>query len=89
MSKEVIKIQLVDYSEKSIAIFGNTYPIKESIKDLKGKFAGALKHEAAGYMLPGWTISKKNSEEAGKALFDMSNVKIVKTLVETFADPSK
>ena len=89
MSKEQVKIQIVDYSEKAIAIFGNTYPIKDTIKDLKGRFVGSLKHEASGYRLPGWSIAKTNSEEAIKTLQDLAGVKVVNTLVETFADTSK
>lgn len=45
-------LELIDYSEKSFAIIGETKPIKETLKTLGGSFNGRL---SCG---PGWIFSK-------------------------------
>lgn len=45
-------LELIDYSEKSFAIIGETKPIKETLKSLGGSFNGRL---SCG---PGWIFSK-------------------------------
>ncbi len=51
------EIQIVDYSEKSFAVIGETKPIKDQIKELGGKFNFRL---SCG---PGWIFSKTKLEE--------------------------
>lgn len=46
-------VQIIDYSEKAIAVIGDTRPIKDKLKDLGGKFNPRL---TCG---PGWIFSKK------------------------------
>lgn len=58
--KEVVKqgdLQLIDYSEKSFAVIGNTKPIKEKLKELGGSFNFRLSC-GAGWIFP---ITKKQN----------------------------
>lgn len=55
-------IKIVDYSEKSVAVIGDTKPIKNILKALKGRFNPAL---SCG---PGWIFSVKNKAEIVKKL---------------------
>jgi hypothetical protein len=48
-------LKIVDYSEKAIAVTGDTKPHKEALKSLGGKFNPALKCGS------GWIFSKKQS----------------------------
>ena len=48
-------IYIVDYSDRSIAVFGDTKPIKEELKELGGRFNMYLKHDGetkAGWIFP-------------------------------------
>ena len=47
---------LVDYSEKAIALFGDTKPIKDALSDLGGRFNGRLTHD--GEKRAGWIFPK-------------------------------
>lgn len=47
---------LVDYSEKAIALFGDTKPIKDALSDLGGRFNGRLTHN--GQKRAGWIFQK-------------------------------
>lgn len=58
--------EIVDYSEKAIAIFGNTKPIKEALKSLGGKFNFRLTHN--GEKQPGWIFSKKQKADLEKLI---------------------
>lgn len=51
------EIQIIDYSEKAIAIIGDTKPIKEKLKELGGKFNFRLSCGA------GWIFPKTKLEE--------------------------
>lgn len=55
-------ISIVDYSEKAIAIVGETKAIRERLKDLGGKFNSRLTCGA------GWIFSKKKENEVKLAL---------------------
>jgi hypothetical protein len=50
-------ILIVDYSPKSIALFGNTKPIKQQLLDLHGSFNRHLRYN--NEPTPGWVFSKK------------------------------
>jgi len=48
-------IYIVNYSDRSIAVFGDTKPIKEELKELGGRFNMYLKHDGetkAGWIFP-------------------------------------
>lgn len=61
-------IEVLDYSERSFVIYGNTKPIKEKLKTLGGKFNRYLK-ATNGFMFAGWifplTKKKEVLEELG------------------------
>lgn len=48
------RVECVDYSEKSFMLYGNTYPLKEKIKSLGGRFNGFLRHPQTGDIVKGW-----------------------------------
>jgi len=50
-------VEVVIYSEKAIAIFGETKPIKEALKTMGAKFNPFLQRN--GVKTPGWVASKK------------------------------
>lgn len=53
-------IFMVDYSEKAIAVFGDTKPIKEKLKQAGGKFNAFLTYN--GQKSAGWIFSKTQTE---------------------------
>ncbi len=53
---EVGNVKLVDYSEKAVAVFGDTKPIKDDLKKIGGRFNPHLTQE--GSKVPGWIFSK-------------------------------
>ena len=55
-------LEIVDYSEKAIAVFGDTKTIKDELKKLGGKFNPALKHN--GEKRAGWIFSKRQADKA-------------------------
>jgi hypothetical protein len=56
------EVSIVDYSEKSIAVIGDTKPIKDQLKELGGKFNFRLSCGA------GWIFQKSKLEEVQKLL---------------------
>lgn len=67
-------LEIVDYSEKAIAVFGETKAIKDELKKLGGKFNPALKHN--GKKRAGWIFSKKQADK-------------VRALLAPAAEPAK
>jgi hypothetical protein len=63
---------IVDYSEKAIAVFGDTKPVKEQLKALGGRFNPGLTHE--GEKKAGWVFSCSKKTE-------------LKNLLEKIASP--
>jgi len=53
---------IVDYSEKAIAMFGDTKPIKDELKLLGGRFNPKLTHD--GEKKAGWIFSKSNRKRS-------------------------
>lgn len=58
------EVNIIDYSEKAIAVIGDTKPIKELLKSLGGSFNPRL---SCGC---GWIFSKKKLEEVQTALIN-------------------
>lgn len=54
-------IEVVDYSEKAIAVFGNTKAIKDQLKELGGRFNPSLNYN--GEKRAGWIFSKKQADK--------------------------
>ena len=55
-------VQIIDYSEKAIAVIGDTRAIKETLKSLGGRFNGRLSCGA------GWIFPKSKEESVRKTL---------------------
>lgn len=53
--------KLVDYSEKAVALFGNTKPLKEKLKELGGRFNPFLNND--GEKMAGWIFPKSKLSE--------------------------
>lgn len=54
-------LEIVDYSEKAIAVFGDTKAIKERLKELGGRFNPSLNYN--GEKRAGWIFSKKQADK--------------------------
>lgn len=54
-------IEVVDYSEKAIAVFGDTKAIKDQLKELGGRFNPSLNYY--GGKRAGWIFSKKQADK--------------------------
>lgn len=53
------EVYIHDYSEKSFAVFGNTKPIKDRLKEIGGKFNPRLHPFGAERDVPGWIFPLK------------------------------
>lgn len=56
-----LSFEIVDYSEKAIALFGDTKEIKDLLKAMDGKFNPRLSHK--GEKQAGWIFQKSKREE--------------------------
>lgn len=54
-------LEIVDYSEKAVAVFGETKAIKEQLKGLGGRFNPSLNYN--GEKRAGWIFSKKQADK--------------------------
>lgn len=54
-------LEMVDYSEKAIAVFGDTKAVKGQLKELGGRFNPFLNYN--GEKRAGWIFSKKKADE--------------------------
>lgn len=59
-------LEIVDYSEKAIAVFGDTKAIKDQLKDLGGRFNPALNYN--GEKRAGWIFSKEQADKVRELL---------------------
>ena len=59
-------LEMVDYSEKAIAVFGDTKAIKEHLKELGGRFNPSLSYN--GNKRAGWIFSKKQADKVRELL---------------------
>lgn len=57
---------LVDYSEKAIALFGDTKPIKAELSALGGRFNSRLTHD--GEKRAGWIFQKSKEEQVRRLI---------------------
>lgn len=60
-----MKVKVVDYSEKAVAVFGAMSETESKILAANGMFCTNLK-TTNGETRPGWIFSKKRSEQATK-----------------------
>ena len=61
-----LSLEIVEYSEKAIAVFGDPKPIKDILKDLNGLFRANLTYK--GERRAGWIYSKKQEQKVREAL---------------------
>lgn len=54
-------VEVVDYSEKAIAVFGDTKAVKDQLKELGGRFNRSLNYN--GEKRSGWIFSKKQADK--------------------------
>lgn len=59
--EEAKEVEIVDYSGKAIAVFGDTKAIKEQLKELGGRFNPSLNYN--GEKRAGWIFSKKQADK--------------------------
>lgn len=64
-------LEIVDYSEKAIAVFGDTKAIKEQLKELGGRFNPSLNYN--GEKRAGWIFSKKQVDKVRELLAPIKN----------------
>lgn len=74
---------IVDYSEKAIAIFGNTKQIKDELKGIGGRFNPLLNNE--GQKQAGWIFPKTKKIEVESLLNNNIHVHNEKTEVKQFS----
>ena len=65
-----MSINIVNYSEKSIAVLGETKPIKEHLSALGGKWNPSLTHN--GEKVAGWIFVTSKRDEVKKVLTSYS-----------------
>lgn len=63
-------LKIVDYSDKAIAVFGDTKAIKEQLKELGGRFNPSLNYN--GEKRAGWIFSKRKADEVRELLVPSS-----------------
>lgn len=61
-------IEIIDYSDKAIAVFGDTVEIKDTLKSMGGRFNRSLTHE--GKKRAGWVFPKGKRGELESILND-------------------
>lgn len=59
-------LEIVDYSEKAIAVFGDTKAVKDQLKVLGGRFNPSLNYN--GEKRAGWIFSKKQADKVRELL---------------------
>ena len=59
-------IQVTEYSDASVAMFGNTTEYKEHIKAMGGRFNARLRHPTTKEPTPGWIFPKRSTKMLNK-----------------------
>lgn len=59
-------IEVVDYSERAYAVFGNTYDLRNQLKEIGASYNKWLKY--GNGKKPGWIIGKRKKEELEKII---------------------
>lgn len=76
-------LEMVDYSEKAIAVFGDTKAIKEQLKELGGRFNPSLNYN--GEKRAGWIFSKKKADKVKELIKPTKIPSIVEVGQKEFA----
>ena len=67
-----MSVYIADYSEKSVAVFGETKPIKDHLLAAGGLFNERLNNKVSGNREPGWIFVKSKDKEV-RELIDKAN----------------
>lgn len=67
-TSQVLNIEIVDYSEKAVAVFGETKRFKEQLSNIGGRFNPSLKYN--GGKRAGWVFSKKQADKVCKLIHE-------------------
>ena len=78
-----INIYIGDYSEKSIAVFGETTPFKDALASIGGKFNKVLKKPDSDERIPGWIFPSSKREKVTALVNDLKSGKAVTTTTST------
>jgi hypothetical protein len=62
------RIEILDYTEYSIAVFGWTRFYSKELKEAGGTYNKYLKHPVYGKVMPGWIFRKKQREQIRQIL---------------------
>jgi hypothetical protein len=65
-TEKAMSIEIVDYSEKAIAVFGDTKPLRKAFAEHGGRFNRFLKLN--GEPTPGWVFSRRRIDEIRKVI---------------------
>lgn len=76
-------LEIVGYSEKAIAVFGDTKAIKEQLKELGGRFNPSLNYN--GEKRAGWIFSKKQADKVKELIKPTKIPSIVEVGQKEFA----
>ncbi len=68
-------VSIINYSEKSIIVIGNTKPYLEYLKAIGGKFSKGF--TVFGAKVPGWVFSKKKLQEVQDVLLEAAEEEIL------------
>lgn len=77
------KVQIIEYSERAIAVIGDTKPIKDKLKELGGKFNFRLSCGA------GWIFRKADLEKVKEALNPTTLKEEIQKTIEFSAETDK
>ena len=61
-------LKLIDYSDKCIAVVGDTAAIKDQLKDIGGRFNPSLKID--GRRMAGWVFSRRRADQLANLIID-------------------
>ena len=67
-----LNIQMKEYSDKSIIVYGDTKPYKDLLKELKGRYNSNLRVD--GEKVSGWIFSKKHKENLEKLISHVTSI---------------
>lgn len=73
-------LRIVDYSEKSIAVFGDTKPFKNYLLDIGGKYNDKLTFEDK--KTPGWIFSKSKRAKVEELVDEVNDGTLKPEVVE-------
>lgn len=68
-----VSLYIADYSERAIALFGETKPYKNKITELGGKFNLYLKVDNSEDRKPGWIFPKSKRKVVEQLINDIDN----------------